>query len=90
MKMSEALGIIEGVNENAVGFRVRFEKVDGSVLRVAYFPEKGEDLIATENEAWRLVALFASKTKGKYVNIYVVTQDNRPVSAYADKRINNK
>lgn len=89
MKFAEAVAII---NEEPPGFMVFFEHVRGGFLHGDYFPEKwaGEALIPTESEAWDLAARFAAKTRGKYVNIYVVGSNFRPVVGYEAKKITNR
>lgn len=90
MKFQEAIEIING-KENQ-GYMVSFEKKEGGMLRSDYFPDKhaGEVLIKTEEEAWELAKRFASKTKGKCVNIYVIGSNFVPVIGYEMKRIINR
>ena len=87
MKMSEATKIIEG---RPKGFRVHFEKVGGGCLTSDYFPDKDEDLIPTEDEAWKLAHSFAAKTKYSCVNIYVINECFSPVEGYESKEIINR
>lgn len=91
MKYHEALRIIdEGLNQ---GFMVSFEWVRDGMLCSDYFPDKhaGEKLIGTEHEAWVLARLFAAKTKGKCVNIYVTRgNDFAPVKGYKTHEIKNR
>ena len=88
MKMSEAQKIIDG----PPGFMVHLEWKKNGMLRSDYFPDKhaGEDLIKTETEAWILAGLFAEKTKGKAVNIYVIQSDFAPVPGHRQKLIKNR
>jgi len=90
MKYYEALKIInEGMN---LGYMVSFEWKRGGILASDHFPDKhaGEKLIETEEEAWELARKFASQTKGKVVNIYVVYGDFTPVKNYKDRYIENR
>ena len=88
MKMSKAMEIIEP--KITTGFRVSFEVVEGCMLRSDYFPDHNELLIPTEAEAWNLVERFAINTRGRYVNIYVVDSDYKPVKGYDKKMIKNR
>ena len=87
MRLSTALEII---NNPMPGFMVSFERRQGGMLYSDYFPQAGEDLIATELEAWELARRFAAKTVGTYVNIYVVKSDFVPVNGYMDRLIENR
>ncbi len=88
MKIKEVMEIINKPN----GFMVSFEWIEGSILRSDHFPEKhtGEQLIATEEEAWELARKFAGKTKGHTANIYVIDSNFGPVFGYSAKTIKNK
>lgn len=91
MKMQEAEKIMEhGLAKP--GFMVSFERVVGVVLHGDYFPDvrSGEPPIATEEEAWQIAQKFAAKTRGKYVNIYVVTTGFDPVPGYECRKIENR
>lgn len=88
MKMQDALEIIN--KKPATGYRVHFERIEGKFLRTDYFPDRGEDLIATEEEAWQLAHKFAEKTLGECVNLYVVDAGFSPVPGYSDKKIKNR
>jgi len=85
MKMSEAKRIMDGRTK---GYRVHFESVQGCCLLGDFFPDRGEELIPTENEAWYLAHRFASRTRGRCVNIYVVDEDYKPVEGY--EKIKNR
>lgn len=87
MKMAEAMKIIEG---RPKGFRVYFEKVQGGFLYSDHFPDRDEELISTEVEAWRLANSFAARTRARFVNIYVIDQNFGPVEGYEDKEIHNR
>ena len=89
MNMATALEIINRDNE---GFMVHFEKVERGMLYGDYFPEKhqGEELIKTEDEAWELAKLFAKKTKGSCINIYVIGSNFKPVPDYNKRTISNR
>ena len=90
MKMQEAVEIIEGVK--AKGFMVHFERVDDGLLYADYFPDKhaGEELISTEEEAWKLARDFAAKTKRRCINIYVIDSMFSPVAGHKNKLIKNR
>ena len=90
MKMAEAQRIIEQGPESPPGYRVHFERVENRMLHSDYFPDKDESLIKTQAEAWRLAALFASRTVGRCVNIYVIHADHTPVHGYAERIIENR
>ena len=69
------------------GFMVHFEERVSGGLRGDWFPDKqaGEQLIATEAEAWEEAARFAANAPGRYGNIYVVDSHLRPVPDYVMK-----
>ena len=91
MKLTEAMKIIEGgEKEKEPGYMIDFEKVVGGMLHSGHFPEPGEPLIETEEEAWELAKRFAAQTKGRYVNIYVIGSDFCPVKGYEKKMIKNR
>lgn len=87
MKMSEAEQIIKGKPK---GFRVHFEKVREGFLLSDFFPDRGEELIPSEDDAWNLARSFASKTRGSFVNIYVINEHFVPVQGYQNKGITNR
>jgi len=88
MKMAEANRIMSGANKT-FGFMVHFEHVGGGLLKDDCFPDKhaGETLIETVEEAWVLADLFAKKTKGKCVNIYVIEHNFSRVIDYRKRDI---
>ena len=86
MKLKEAMDIIETKEK---GFRVHFEIREGSTLRSDFFPEREEDLIKSEVEAWELAKRFAKAVDPKiYVNIYVTDETFSPVQGYDLKKLN--
>ena len=89
MKMQEAIDIM---NDKPKGFMVHFEWRDGKFLRGDYFPDKhaGEQLIESEDEAWRMAEKFAKKMQGKIVNVYVVNSMFCPISNYRERMIMNR
>ncbi len=91
MRMHKAQEIIKG-EPRYTGFMVSFEEVKGRLLHSDHFPDRhaGEPLISSESEAWAMAQAFASKTRGKYVNIYVVDVNFSPVQGYAEKMIKNR
>lgn len=93
MLMQTALDIIsEKSYPSPKGYYVSFERVEGKFLITDYFPDRyrGESLIPTEEEAWKLAKSFAMATTGCCVNINVVRADFTPVSGYKDKLIINR
>ena len=91
MKMQEALAVI-GETTKTSGYMVHFERLDGRFLVGDYFPDKhaGEPLIETEEEAWKLAKAFASRTRGKCVNLYVTGENFVPVPGYKRQEISNR
>jgi len=90
MRIGNALVLIETHNKNnATGFMVSFELRERGMLASDHFPDahNGEPLIQTEEEAWRLASEF-SKVSTRYVNIYVINQDYRPVAGYRERILN--
>ena len=82
-----------GYRFSQAGFIVRFERIDGIMLRSDFFPNIriGELPIATEEDAWKQAERFAAKTKGRCVNIYVAnSEDTKPVPNYQKRRIENR
>ena len=88
MKFDKAMDIIN--EKQPCGFRVHFEHREGKLLKSDYFPEGHEKLIESEEEAWELAKKFARKTRGEYVNIYVIGSDFRPVDGYESQYIRNR
>ena len=88
MKLNEAMKIIN--NSDTPGFRVHFEIPREGLLYSGYFPDDDEELIENEKIAWGLAKKFALKTKGKYVNIYVVDSQFIPVLGYEKQQIKNR
>ena len=85
MRHAEALEIIRNVPP---GFRVAFERRENGMLRSDYFPERDENPIPTETEAWNEARSFAAVAPKEYVNIYVIRCDDwTPVPGYAAKRL---
>lgn len=91
MKTTEAMNIIFSTKQSS-GFMVHFEYAGDGFLRADYFPDKhaGEELIQTDGAAWELARLFAGKTFGKCVNIYVVDDSFSPVEGYQNRKIVNR
>lgn len=71
---------------------VSFEHAGDGFLRGDHFPDKhaGEELISTEEEAWRLAEAFAKATYGRCVNIKVVGSDFAPVEGWKERMIKNR
>lgn len=86
MKLEEAMRIINATP----GYMVSFEINDGYFLKSDHFPDKhaGEELIATQKEAWDLAEKFASKCKNA-VNVYVTDSNFIPVTGYQHKILKN-
>lgn len=89
MKMSEALDYI---NNEPQGFMVNFEWCGDGFLRSDHFPDKwgGEELIESEDKAWRLAYEFARATKGRTANIYVTDHKLKPLPDHMEKMIKNR
>lgn len=90
MNMQDAMEIIEGRKR---GFLVHLEHMRGGMLHSDYFPDVrgGDEPIETEEEAWRMATQFASKTRGKCVNLYAVhSHDFTPVPGYMGRKIENR
>ena len=85
MKMSEAMQIIN----RPLGYRVQFKVPDysGSVEDFIddRFPDYGEELIMTPEEAWKLAEKFAKKRPDCF-DVRVVNVDEVPLS----KRVLNE
>ena len=93
MKLQEAMVMIKDVINRPKGFRVAFEVKDKMALRSDYFPDRDEEPIPTEEEAWVLAKQFASVAKGMFYNIYVVDETYHPVDEdreYNNRRIYNR
>lgn len=88
MKMAEAMKIIRTPKES--GYRVHFERKEGTMLLTDYFPDRSEDLIKDIDVAWSLAKEFADAMKGKVVNLYVVDADFSPVADYEERMIVNR
>lgn len=85
MKVKETMDMIEAKE----GFRIHFEVREGSILRSDFFPDREEELIKTEDEAWKLARRFACAVDfNTYVNIYVINKTFSPVVGYRDKKLN--
>lgn len=91
MRTIEALRIIAD-GERPKGYMVHWERKDGNILTSDYFPDKhgGEELIQSEDEAWRLAQKLAAATVGRFVNVYVVDDKFSPVSSYRERMIENR
>lgn len=84
MKLEEAKRIIYSkldINRPR-GYRVVFEKKEGIFLRGDHFPEHGEPLIQTPEEAWDLAVKFAEATRERCVNIYISDDRFNKVSGF--------
>jgi len=90
MKLKDAIKIILS-ESHTTGYMISFEQKDGSVLRSDHFPDKnaGEELIEDLDTAWKLAELFAEKTRGKTVNVYVIDDKFRPVAGYEKRKMNH-
>lgn len=96
MKLQQANDIIAAAKAEAArvargGYRVHFERRERSMLISDYFPERDEDPIPDEEQAWALAEAFAdADPRGStYVNIYVISAaDWTPVPDYNNRRRN--
>lgn len=84
MKLSEAMSIID---KKESGYMVHFEKRNGNILSSDYFPDKNENLIKSEDEAWKLAERFANATDENHVNIYVIDHNYKPVFGYEKRKL---
>lgn len=85
MKIKDAMDMIEAEE----GFRVHFEKREGSILHSDFFPDRDEEMIKTEDLAWELARRFAGAVDSNiYVNIYVTDKTFSPVVGYNLKKLN--
>lgn len=88
MKFKEAQKIIKEGSRK--GYMVVFKRYVGRESLVEdFFPEINEELIPTEEEAWRLAKDFASKTFDYCVGIYVADANFTPVKDFKIKMISN-
>lgn len=89
MRYKDAVKIIDcGLNP---GYVVSFEWLRNGCLHSDYFPDKDEDSIDTEYEAWDLARKFADMTRGRCVNINVRRRDTfLPASGDESKTIKNR
>lgn len=71
MKKEEALTLIQ---KSLSGFRVKFQIKKENSLEDDFFPEIGEPLFSSVDEAWKVAKLFSEVDKDRYVNIYVVNE----------------
>ena len=65
-----------------------YEEREGYLLASKHFPDGGEPLIETEEDAWKLAAGFAKVDPYRYVNIYVVDEHWSPVPEYKERLLN--
>lgn len=73
------------------GYRVHFEEKDGKILTSGCFPDRNEPALPTEEIAWAYARAFANKhTYGRFINIYIVDRQWRPVDGYREKMIVNR
>lgn len=86
MKLAEAKRYIK--REDIKGYRISFESPRAGYLKSDYFPEQGEELIETEDEAWQLAHDFAGAMWGKVINVYVIDAIFRPVEGYKERILN--
>ena len=72
------------------GFHVHYEEVKGGCLTGRYWPENGTAL-PTEEIAWAYAEAFANEhTLDRFVNIYVVDRELKPVEGYEGRRVGNR
>jgi hypothetical protein len=86
MKFQDALDFIKG----NIGFRVSFEIREGGILTSDHFPERDEEPIKKEDDAWKYARQFAQVGKSRgIVNVYVIHADDwTPVDGYKEKELN--
>ena len=92
MKMHEVMDVMEnGLRPR--GYLVHFEHAGDGFLRSDWFPDvhAGEDPIQEEEDAWQLAQQFATKTRKRRVNVYVIRrEDFKPVQGYRERMIENR
>ena len=95
MKLKESVKIADqGWIRRRKGFRVHFQRREGSEIVTDYSPGEGEKLIDSDVVAWRLAWKLVQATatdgpeigEGEMVNVYVVDDMNEPIRYYATHR----
>jgi hypothetical protein len=90
MRLSDLMAEIEPPSK-ATGYRVHFEKRAGGMLSSDYAPDRTEDAIPLEADAWALATrlAFADPHGKRFVNIYVIhAHDWTPVANYTRLMLN--
>jgi uncharacterized protein YodC (DUF2158 family) len=90
VKLADARAIMFDEAPSA-GYRVHFERIEGKFAVTDYFPDREEPPITSEEHAWACARVFASKTVGRFINLYVVNaHDSTPVQGYRERMIANR
>lgn len=91
MNLKEAMQFIDqGWKRRLKGFRVHFERWDGTQWIPDHFPDPGSKPITSEVSAWELARRFAQATRpdqapirpGNTANVHVVDDLGNPVLFY--------
>ena len=72
------------------GFLVSYEERKRGILESGCIPwphYDGEPPFGSEAEAWSFARFFADNAPDRFVNIYVVTANFRPVPGYQDQKL---
>ncbi|MBL7175099.1 MAG: hypothetical protein ISS66_04665 [Desulfobacteraceae bacterium] len=95
MKLTEAMKMIDdGWVRRLKGFRVHFQRREGSQWVTDYFPDEKAKPITSDISMWELARRFAETVEsdspepkeGDIVNIYVVDDLGNPVKFYATNK----
>lgn len=88
MRMKEALELINQPKPHTMGYRVSFERREGGMLIGDFVPDRDEEPIKTEDEAWTLAAQLAGALRDGATNFLVCYADDFcPVEGYKKKMI---
>ncbi len=73
MKLATAMQIIDQSHpESPKGFRVHFDRIEGSLRHGDFFPERDEEPFDNQEATWQMAQMFARTAPKQYVNIYVI------------------
>lgn len=73
------------INEVINGFDISYKEFD----ELHFYPHYCKMNFKSEEDAWKHAEKFAELNRGKYVDIYVIGADKKPVAGYEEKRISN-
>jgi hypothetical protein len=95
MKVSEALNVIDaGWVRKAKGFRVQYDKWNGSAWVTEFSPDEDKTPLNSDVVAWRLAWKLAQATvpdtqeieEGQLANLHVIDDLGHPIKYYATNR----